>query len=116
MRICGIKRKAKSILIIAGLITALLTIPACAYDLTNTYPALVKVTEIREIEVGDGIITDFEVTGFDCESRKYSWFENADDVEVGDLMALTMFDKGTPNVIDDEVINSRYVGIAEWFL
>lgn len=110
-------KKLRTLLIVTvASVTICLATKANAYDLTNTYPALVKVTEIREIEVGDGIITDLEVTGFDCESRKYSWFEDSEDVEVGDLMALTMFDKGTPYVIDDEVVNSRYVGIAEWFL
>lgn len=80
------------------------------------YPTTVKIINISDVMVIDDV-TVTEVTGSDVCGRTYSWYDDADDLFIGDLMALIMIDEyETPdNVYDDLVIDARYVGTADMF-
>ena len=64
-----------------------------------------------------GIITSIDeeiVTVEMCNGNQYQ-FEGAEDYEVMDLVALTMYDNGTENIEDDVILNAKYAGNTEQF-
>ena len=100
------KSKIKSIIII--LLIILSTVPLGAEPVIpkEIYPSFGIVTNISETTWGAYI-----VTVSDFEDISYAYYAEDGDLQNGDGMALLMYDNGTPNyVLDDVVVNSRYVG------
>ena len=80
------------------MIAALLT----AFTLANTYPRAMEITEIdRKADIAvcvDAVGMEWEFTG-------------PEDLEVGDVVICTMYDKGTKTtIIDDEIIDVVWSG------
>lgn len=73
---------------------------AVGFSLQNTYPRAMEIVEVKE---DTAICVD--AVGFEWE------FDGADDLDVGDIIICTMYDKGTKNtIIDDEIIDVRWSG------
>ena len=90
--------------------TALMTGSVGATEIpTGFYPHMGKVTEVT----CNG--NDYTITFSDGVGRTWSWIDSDGDWLVNDYVAVIMWDKGTPNVYDDEVISAKYVGYAELF-
>lgn len=80
--------------IIAGLFTTL--------TLINTYP---RAMEIVEIDKANDIAVCVDAVGMEWE------FTGPEDLEIGDLVICTMYDKGTKNTIfDDEIVDVTWSG------
>lgn len=73
----------------------------------STYPWAGVVTAINP---ANDLVTISTVSGLLYE------FSDSDDITVGDIMAVTMDDGGSPeNVLDDAVIDAKYAGCAYQF-
>ena len=77
--------------------------------LNNTYP---RAMEIVEIENDIAICVD--AVGMEWE------FDEPEDLEVGDIVICTMYDKGTKDtIIDDEIVDVRWSGYyienGDWY-
>lgn len=70
---------------------------------STTYPTTLIVTDVNE----------YEVTAETATGIKYHF--EADDYEVGDLVACIMDDNNTPDIHDDTIIKARYTGYCELF-
>ena len=80
--------------IIAGLFTTL--------TLINTYP---RAMEIVEIDKANDIAVCVDAVGMEWE------FTGPEDLEIGDLVICTMYDKGTKDtIIDDEIVDVVWSG------
>lgn len=80
--------------IIAGLFTTL--------TLINTYP---RAMEIVEIDKANDIAVCVDAVGMEWE------FTGPEDLEIGDLVICTMYDKGTKDTIfDDEIVDVTWSG------
>ena len=78
--------------------------------LINVYPTAGKVVDIQY----DPCTELSEVTVQTGAGLLYSYVEDADDLYYGDIMALIMWNRGTPNtVLDDVIIDARYSGFWE---
>ena len=76
------------------------------------YPQTFIVTAVTpEAPTETQLVTIETVTGF-----MYEFYSDAGDWMPGDLCACIMDDNGTPEIIDDMVIDANYSGIAEWFV
>ena len=76
------------------------------------YPQTFIVTDVTpEAPTETQLVTIKTVTGF-----VYQFESDAGDWMPGDLCACIMDDNGTPEIIDDMVIDANYSGIAEWFV
>lgn len=87
---------------------------ACAYTSTaqrlyekHTYPETAMVIDVSE--------TDNTVTVECANGNRFVFYETS-DWTVGDIAALTMHDKGTATVYDDEIIDKEYAGYTDLFL
>ena len=82
---------------IIALITALLTA-------SNYYPECGVVTEVKQtgIEPWETTVT------FQTMNGNFFAFDGGEDLEEGDVIAVIMNDMGTPNVVDDIIVNVRY--------
>lgn len=68
------------------------------------YPATAIVTQV---DYETDIVTVQKATGFTYE------FEGVEDLQVGDVMSLLMFNNGTGDtIVDDIVISARYSGFV----
>ena len=73
---------------------------AVGFTLQNTYPRAMEIVEVK-----DDTAVCVDAVGFEWE------FDGADDLDVGDIIICTMYDKGTKNtIIDDEIIDVRWSG------
>ena len=80
---------------IAAAALAILVMAGCS----KTYPAAGIVSDIHDDTV---YVTD---------SAGFTWaFCPAEDWMIGDMAAMTMNDKGTPSILDDEIVDVRYTG------
>lgn len=80
------------------MILALLT----AFTLGNTYPRAMEITRI-DLMADKAICVD--ATGLEWE------FYGPEDLEEGDIIIATMYDKGTKNtIIDDEIVDVVWSG------
>lgn len=80
------------------MILALLT----AFTLGNTYPRAMEITRI-DLMADKAICVD--ATGLEWE------FYEPEDLEEGDIIIATMYDKGTKNtIVDDEIVDVRWSG------
>lgn len=69
----------------------------------GTYPWAGVVTAI---DPANDLVTISTASGL-----LYEFYADSDDITVGDIMAVTMDDGGTPeNVLDDAVIDAKYAG------
>lgn len=59
-----------------------------------------------------GVVISIEndIVTFECQNGNQFSFYGAEDWCEGDIVAAIMYDAGTPKVLDDEVIETRYVG------
>lgn len=74
----------------------------------STYPWAGVVTAI---DPANDLVTISTASGL-----LYEFYADSDDITVGDIMAVTMDDGGTPeNVLDDAVIDAKYAGCAYQF-
>ena len=71
------------------------------YTLKNTYP---RAMEIVEIDRKADLAICVDAVGMEWE------FTEPEDLEVGDIVICTMYDKGTETIIDDEIIDVRWSG------
>lgn len=100
----------KKLVLAIMMATALAVIPVSATEISpGFYPHMGKVTEV--IKNGNG----YRITFSDGVGRTWSWIDSNGDWLVDDYVAVIMWDKGTPNVYDDEIISARYVGYAELY-
>lgn len=75
-----------------------------AYTLESTYP---RAMEIVEIDNAKDIAVCVDATGMEWE------FYGPEDLEVGDLVICTLYDKGTKNtLVDDEIIDVVWSGYS----
>ena len=83
---------------IIALITALLI------TASNYYPECGVVTEVKQIgaEPWETAVT------FETMNGNLFAFDGGEDLEEGDVIAVIMNSNGTPNVVDDIVVNVRY--------
>lgn len=73
-----------------------------AFTLANTYP---RAMEIVEIDRKADIAVCVDAVGMEWE------FDGPEDLEVGDIVICTMYDKGTKNtIVDDEIVDVRWSG------
>ena len=80
------------------MILALLT----AFTLGNTYPRAMEITRV-DLMADKAICVD--ATGLEWE------FYGPEDLEEGDIIIATMYDKGTKNtIIDDEIVDVVWSG------
>ncbi len=63
------------------------------------YPTTMTVTSVK-----NDIVTLEDFNGYVWE------FEGAEDWLVGDICACIMNDKGTPSILDDEIVKTKYCG------
>lgn len=74
----------------------------------STYPWAGVVTAI---DSANDLVTISTASGL-----LYEFYADSDDIAVGDIMAVTMDDGGTPeNVLDDAVIDAKYAGCSYQF-
>lgn len=74
----------------------------------STYPWAGVVTAI---DPANDLVTISTASGL-----LYEFYADSDDITVGDIMAVTMDDGGTPeNVLDDAVIDAKYAGCSYQF-
>lgn len=74
----------------------------------STYPWAGVVTAI---DPANDLVTISTASGL-----LYEFYADSDDIAVGDIMAVTMDDGGTPeNVLDDAVIDAKYAGCSYQF-
>lgn len=79
-----------------------------ATEAQSTYPWAGVVTAINP---ADDLVTISTSSGL-----LYEFYADSDDIAVGDIMAVTMDDGGTPeNVLDDAVIDAKYAGCSYQF-
>lgn len=71
------------------------------FTLANTYP---RAMEITEIDRKADIAVCVDAVGMEWE------FTEPEDLEVGDVVICTMYDKGTVTIVDDEIIDVRWSG------
>ena len=71
----------------------------------NVYPDAGVVTEV---ELPDGNEPWDTVVTFEVANGNLFQFYGSEDLEVGDMIAVLMDDKGTLTVTDDEVLMVRY--------
>ena len=88
---------------LAGLLMAL--------SMRNTYP---RAMEIVEIDKANDIAICVDAVGYEWE------FDEPEDLEVGDIVICTMYDKGTKDtIVDDEIIDvvwsGYYVENGNWY-
>lgn len=79
--------------------------------LSNTYP---RAMEIVEIDRKTDVAVCVDAVGMEWE------FDGPEDLEVGDIVICTMYDKGTKNtIVDDEIVDVRWSGYyienGEWY-
>lgn len=107
--------------IAAGIFAGLTITAACActtatadnfHNLENYYPATFIITEIAWEPGSDSIQI---ITGEDCMGNQWTWYSDAGDWTVGDLVACIMYDMETECIYDDIIIDADYVGIPEWY-
>lgn len=73
----------------------------------QTYPTAGVVVALDEAT---------DLVTFSTASGLLYEFYGIEDLEVGDIVAATMDDNGTPdNVLDDKVIDTKYAGWADRF-
>lgn len=73
----------------------------------QTYPTAGVVVALDEAA---------DLVTFSTASGLLYEFYGIEDLEVGDIVAATMDDNGTPdNVLDDKVIDTKYAGWADRF-
>lgn len=73
----------------------------------QTYPTAGVVVALDET---------IDLVTFSTASGILYEFYGIEDLEVGDIVAATMDDNGTPdNVLDDKVIDTKYAGWADRF-
>lgn len=73
-----------------------------AFTLQNTYP---RAMEIVDIDKANDIAVCVDATGMEWE------FTEPEDLEIGDIVICTMYDKGTKEtIIDDEIVDVRWSG------
>ena len=82
------------------------------YATEGLYPQTYIVTEVSE-ETDNGF---YLVTVESCTGFLYQFYSEDEDWLPGDLVACIMSDNGTENITDDEILSTRYAGIAEWFM
>lgn len=76
------------------------------------YPQTYIVTEVSE-EPNNGF---YLVTVESCTGFLYQFYSEDGDWATGDLCSCIMSNNGTENITDDEILSTRYAGIAEWFM
>ena len=82
---------------ILGVITAL--------TLASTYP---RAMEIVEIDKGNDVAICVDAVGLEWS------FTEPEDLEIGDIVICTMYDKGTKDtIVDDEIVDVVWSGY--WF-
>lgn len=75
------------------------------------YPSFGLVTDVSETSWGAYIITVSDFEGF-----SYAYYAEDGDLEIGDGMALLMYNNGSPdNILDDVVAEARYVGHIDYW-
>jgi len=93
---------ALSAALLAGGTTAHAAQPSALYD---EYSIYARAAVVVEVDAQNGIVTVRDAAGH-CWSF-YS--DGADDWLIGDGVALTMYDNGTPgDESDDKIINARF--------
>ena len=51
------------------------------------------------------------------DAMGFTWvFYGVEDWQTGDVVAMIMFDYGTPSIKDDEILDVKYCGVVEWFI
>lgn len=84
------------------MIVAFLATTLASITLNHTYP---RAMEITEIDNKADIAICVDATGLEWS------FYGPEDLEVGDLVICTMYDKGTKNKItDDEIVDVIWSG------
>ena len=88
--------------LIAAALAAITIAGANYYKTEDLYGLTAVVTDI----------TDDTVTCVDLNGNEWQ-FTGAEDWFEGDIAALVMFDNGTPEIKDDEVVTASYCGWTE---
>ena len=71
-------------------------------SLASTYP---RAMEIVDIDKANDIAVCVDATGMEWE------FTEPEDLEIGDIVICTMYDKGTKgNILDDEIVDVIWSG------
>ena len=87
--------------IFAG-VAALTMLTSSTYTASDLYGLTTVITDI----------TDDTVTCIDFNGNEWQ-FTGAEDWAVNDIAALVMFNNGTPEIEDDEIITATYSGWTE---
>ena len=74
------------------------------------YAHMAIVTKVKPKRNGT-----YKISAKDAADRKWSWLDDDGDWYKGDFAALLMYDNGTENVYDDQIVDARYVGVMEFF-
>ena len=82
----------------------LIALIAALLSVSNYYPECGVVTEVKQtgIEPWETTVT------FQTMNGNLFAFDGGEDLEEGDVIAVIMNSNGTPNVVDDIVIDVRY--------
>lgn len=69
--------------------------------LANTYPRAMEIVEIDKV---NDIAVCVDAVG-------YEWkFDGPEDLEVGDVVICTMYDNGTKEIFDDDIVDVDWSG------
>lgn len=79
----------------------------------GTYPTLLKVSAVRGL--GHGDLSDLEAGWLIClkdaHGHVYKVHADSGDYDIGEYYCCTMSDNGTAKIMDDTVIDMRYVRV-----
>jgi hypothetical protein len=90
-----------------GIIVVGCAVRGCLKDQGTNYSATMIVSEVS---------TTFDMVEISTSTNIHYVFEGAEDWAVGDFVAVTMNDNGTPDdVTDDIIINCTFAGTMENF-
>ena len=95
-------KKFVSVIVVAFFLAAMLPVAAATAEV-DFYPKAAVVVGINYNNCGEVVVTVEDGEGFLWDIY---WDLKEDDVELGDVLALIMWEAGTPDfVLDDEVLD-----------
>ena len=94
----------KFVFVMVVMLVVVSVLPVFASAETDIYPKAAVVVEMRINEFGEVIVTVEDGEGFLWD---IFWeLDEETDIELGDVLAMLMWDAGTPDdIFDDEVID-----------